>query len=185
MRRGFALAWTLACACAAGLLVAAPAVAQLLFGWGRMQPDALAQLAQWGRIGAWSLLPQALIAIALAALAAQERLRVAVLAYGAALTVLLLSGARQGVGLMVWLDVLWGGIALVLLRALGPDLRTWLPWRALLAAGGGLLVLQAVVLATGIPSSFALQGIAGIAAAVSLLSITYWASADLRAALAR
>src|SRR5205085_11936311 len=41
LRRGFALAWALGCASAAGLLVASPAVAQLLFGWGRMQPQAL------------------------------------------------------------------------------------------------------------------------------------------------
>ena len=62
LRSGFALAWTLACAAAAGLLVAAPAAAHLLFGWGRMQPEALVRVAQWGRIGAWGLLPQALIA---------------------------------------------------------------------------------------------------------------------------
>ena len=34
------------------LLVGAPAVAQLLFGWGRMEPEALARVAQWGAIGA-------------------------------------------------------------------------------------------------------------------------------------
>ena len=27
-------------------------LAQLLFGWGRMQPEALAEVARWGRIGA-------------------------------------------------------------------------------------------------------------------------------------
>ena len=185
MRRGFALAWTLACACTAGLLLASPAVAQLLFGWGRMQQDALADVAQWGRIGGWSLLPQALVAIALAALAAQERLRVAVLAHGGALLVLLLVSPRQGAVLMVWLDVLWAAIALVLLYALGPDLRRWLPWRALAAGGGGLLLLQVLVLLVGIPASFALQWLAAIAAAAALLGLVYWASEDLRSALAR
>lgn len=185
LRRGFALAWTLACAAAAALLLAAPAVAQLLFGWGRMQADALADIARWGRIGAWSLLPQALIAIALAALAAQGRLRVAVAGHGIALLVLLLSGARSGAALMVWLGLLWAGIALLLLRSLGPALRQWLPWQALAAAGGGLLLLQGLVLVFGIPSSHALQWAVAIVAAATLSGFTYWASADLRAALAR
>ena len=57
--RGFALAWALACAAAAALLVGAPALAQLLFGWGRMDAAALAQVARWGLAGAWGLLPQA------------------------------------------------------------------------------------------------------------------------------
>lgn len=185
MRRGFALAWTLACACTAGLLLASPAVAQLLFGWGRMQQDALSDVAQWGRIGGWSLLPQALVAIAIAALAAQERLRVAVLAHGGALLVLLLAAPRQGAVLMAWLDFLWAAIALVLLYALGPDLRRWLPWRAMAAAGGALALLQALVLLVGIPASFGLQWLAAIAAAAALLGFACWASEDLRSALAR
>jgi len=185
MRRGFALAWTLACACVAGLLLASPAVAQLLFGWGRMQPEALAEVARWGRIGAWSLLPQALVAIALAALATQHRLRIAVAGHGLALAVLLLSQARSGAALMGWLVALWTAIALLLLRALGNDVRHWLPWRALAASGGSLLLLQAVLLLTGLPSSLAAQWAAAIAAALALFGFTWWASADLRAALAR
>jgi putative peptidoglycan lipid II flippase len=185
LRRGFALAWTLACACTAGLLLAAPAVAQLLFGWGRMQQAALADVAQWGRIGGWSLLPQALVAIAVAALAAQERLRIAVVAHGAALLVLLLAAPRQGAVLMMWLDALWAAIALVLLYALGPNLRAALPWRALAAGGGGLLLLQAVVLVTGMPASLGMQWLAAAAAAGALMGLAYWASEDLRSALAR
>jgi putative peptidoglycan lipid II flippase len=185
LRRGFALAWTLACACMAGLLLAAPAVAQLLFGWGRMQQGALGDVAQWGRIGGWSLLPQAVVAIALAALAAQERLRIAVLAYAAALLVLLLAAPRQGAVLMVWLDVLWAAIALVLLYALGPNLRAALPGRAFAVGGGGLLLLQAVVLVTGVPDSSGLQWLAATGAAAALMGLAYWASEDLRSALAR
>ena len=185
LRRGFALAWTLACACVAGLLLASPAVAQLLFGWGRMAPEALAQVAHWGRIGAWSLLPQALAAIAVAALAAQDRLRPAVLAHALALAVLLVSGARDGAALMLWLDLLWVAIALALLRALRPALHGWLPWRALAVAGGALLLLQGVVMLAGIPSSYALQWAAAIAAALAVFGLTWAASADLRAALAR
>ncbi|HEY0825353.1 MAG TPA: lipid II flippase MurJ [Ramlibacter sp.] len=185
LRRGFALAWTLACACVAGLLLASPAVAQLLFGWGRMQPEALEQVARWGRIGAWSLLPQALIAIALAALAAQDRLRIAVLAYALALLVLLLSGARSGAALMVWLDLLWLAIALALLRGLRPAAQGWLPWRALGVAGAALLARPALLLVPGMPSSLILQGLAAIAAAAALFGLTWWCSADLRASLAR
>lgn len=185
MRRGFALAWALACACAAGLLVAAPAVAQLLFGWGRMQPQALAEVAEWGRTGAWSLPSQALVTIAVAALAAQERLRIAVLAYGAALALLLLLARGNGAALMVWLDVLWAAIALVLLRAVRPAAQGWLPWRALGAAGAALLVVQALLLLVGRPDATATQWAAAIVAALAVFGAGWLASADLRAALAR
>src|SRR4051794_1679100 len=185
LRRGFALAWALACASAAGLLVAAPAVAQLLFGWGRMQPQALAQVAEWARIGAWGLLPQALIAIALAALAAQARLRIAVLAYATALVVLLLAGSRAGATLMVWLDVLWAAIALVLLRALRPAAQGWVPWPALGAAGAVVLALQLLLLVAGRPQALATQWAAAIAGASAAFAAAWLASADLRSALAR
>src|SRR5690606_9363025 len=123
VRRAFALAWALACACAAGLLVAAPAVAELLFGWGRMQADALQQVAQWGRIAAWGLLPQSLTAIALTVLAAQGRMRVPVAGYALALVLLLAVGPREGGALMAWLNWSWVGVCLASLAALGAGLR--------------------------------------------------------------
>lgn len=185
LRRGFALAWTLACASVAGLLLASPAIAQILFGWGRMEPRALEDIAGWGRIGAWSLLPQALVAISLAALAAQERLRIAVLAYGAALAVLLLAHPDEGGRLMLWLDLLWAAIALVLLRALRPAAQGWLPWRALAGGGGALLVVQALVLAFGIPGTAWLQCGAAVLAAAVVVAVGWASSTDLRSALAR
>lgn len=185
IRRGFALAWTLACACVAGLLVAAPAVAHLLFGWGRMQPHALVDVARWGRIGSWSLLPQAVLTIALAVLAAQQRMRIAVFAYGAALAALLAGHAQDGAVLMVWLDGVWLAIALLVLWTLGPQVRAWVPWRAFAAAGIGLLALQGAVWLWGAPASLALQWGLGVSAAVALIALTGWASADLRSALAR
>lgn len=185
LRRGFALSWTLACASVAGLLVAAPAVAQLVFGWGRMEAQAIADIAQWGRIGAWSLLPQALVVIALAALAAQERLRIAVAAYGAALAALLLAHPDEGARLMVWLDLLWAAIALVLLRAVRPAAQGWLPWQALGAAGAALLAVQGAVLVAGIPGTLALQWLAAIAAGLFVAGAAWAASTDLRSALAR
>lgn len=60
LRRAFALAWVLACAAIAGLLAGAPAVAQLLFGWGRMTPHDVQRMAQWGagwRVGAVAASP--------------------------------------------------------------------------------------------------------------------------------
>lgn len=185
MRRGFALAWTLACAAAAGLLVAAPAVTQLLFGWGRMTPQALAEIAQWGRIGAWSLPSQALITIALAALAAQQRLRMGAWAYGAALAALLAAHPVEGATLMAWLDVLCAAIALVLLRSVRPAAQGWLPWPALGAAGSMLLLCQAALLVTGQPAAQATQGALAVLAALAVFAASWAASADLRAALAR
>ena len=185
MRRGFALAWALACACAAGLLVAAPAIAQLLFGWGRMQPQALEDVAHWGRIGAWSLPAQALITIAMAALAAQERLRIAVVAYGAALAILLVAARGSGATLMAWLVALSAVIALVLLRAVRPASRGWMPWPALGAAGGVLLAVQLVLLVAGRPAAAASQWAAAIVAAVAVFGAAWLASRDLRSSLAR
>lgn len=101
LRQAFVLAWVLACAAAAALAGLAPALAQLLFGWGRMPPEAVEQVAGWARIGAWSLLPQALLAVLLALLASTGRLRRAVAAHAGA--VLLLGGGAvacqtQGLG---------------------------------------------------------------------------------------
>lgn len=185
IRRGFALAWTLACACAAGLLVAAPALAQLLFGWGRMQPEALQQVAAWGRIAAWGLPPQALIAIALAVLAAQGRMRWVVVAHALALLLLLKFGPGEGAALMVWLNLSWTGIALMALLSVGAGLRTWLPWQALLAAGTALLAVYGVVGAAGTLVQPAMQLVAAGIAALLVLAAGWLASADLRAALRR
>ena len=73
LRQAFVLAWVLACAAAAALAGLAPSLAQLLFGWGRMPPEAVAQIADWARVGAWSLLPQALLAVLLEAVPVMRR----------------------------------------------------------------------------------------------------------------
>jgi hypothetical protein len=166
-------------------LLAAPAVARLLFGWGRMQPEALVHVAHWGKVGSWSLLPQAVLTIALAVLAAQERMRIAVVAYVVALGALLLGHAQDGAVLMAWLDAVWVAIAFAVLWALGPGLRTWLPWRACAASGACLLALQLAVLVGGGPGSFALQWVLAVLAAVAIVAVTWCASTDLRSALAR
>lgn len=185
IRRGFALAWALACACVAALVVAAPAAAQVLFGWGRMQPDALEQVAAWGRIGAWALLPQALLAIALSVLAAQGRMRSAVIAFALALAVLLAWAPARGAELMLWLDLSWAGVCAVVLATFGRSLPAWLPWRALVAGGLALLVVHGAVRWAGVPTESVLQLAAGAGVAGAVLGITWLASSDVRGALQR
>ena len=191
VRGAFALAWTLACACAAGLIVAAPAVAQLLFGWGRMSPAAITQVAQWGAVGAWGLLPQALIAVALTVLAARGRMHAAVLAYAVALALLLAAGAagvHDGARLMLLLNALLAGVAVVCVLALGAPARAWLPWRAMGASLGGLLVVallqmggSTLILMLNWPVVLAV----GSFVAILLIAFTWWVAPDLRAALRR
>jgi putative peptidoglycan lipid II flippase len=189
VRGAFALAWSLACAAAAALLLGAPAIASLLFGWGRVEPEALARVAQWGALGAWGLLPQAVIAVSLAVLAARGRMRIAVLAYGAAVGILLLyaeTGGSDGGRLMVLLNVLQLGVATILVVALGAEARAWLPVRAMVISLLCLLALAAAALqlpalATGWVTGLALAAVA----AALVLAATWWGSGDLRAALAR
>ena len=61
-----------------------------------MGPDALARVAAWGAAGAWGLLPQALIAVALTVLATQGRMRWAAGAYALALGALLAAAGWAG-----------------------------------------------------------------------------------------
>lgn len=92
LRHAFVLAWVLACAAAAALAGMAPALAVLLFGWGRMTPEAVAEVGLWGRAGAWSLLPQALLAVLSILMASTGRLRDVVIVYLGALTLMALLG---------------------------------------------------------------------------------------------
>lgn len=185
-RGAFALAWTLACAAAAGLLVGAPALSQLLFGWGRMDPQALARIGQWGAIAAWGLLPQALIAVAIAILAAQGRLKAAVLAYVVALAVLLAAAnwdIADGSTLMRLLNLLFAAVAAVAVAALGPGRRLWLPWRPM-AVSLLMLVALAAAEAGGIRAASMLAGLAMAALFATLVIASTWlASSELRQSL--
>ena len=123
VRGALLLAWTLACAAVAALQVGAAALASLLFGWGRMPAERLADIATWSAIGAWGLLPQAVIAVALMVLAAQRRLRLAAVAYAGALLLWLVFGRFGTLG---GTEVMWAlngvlcAIAVVMLSALVP-----------------------------------------------------------------
>ena len=190
IRGAFALAWALACAAAAALLVGAPAIAHLLFGWGRMEPQSLARVAHWGSLGAWGLLPQALIAVALAVLAGRARMKAAVLAYGLALGLLLFAGASgwtDGAALMLLLDVLLALVALAVLSALGAEAQAWLPWRSMAISLGCLLLVAGFSAGAWPPGSWGLWPALATAALAGLLVVlaTWWGSVDLRSALAR
>ncbi len=146
LQAAFGLAFVLACAAAAGLLVAADAVARLLFGWGRMGPEGLAQVAAWGRVGAWGLLPQAVSAVGLTVLASQKRLRPAAAWHALALAGLLVAGAalpREGSTLMAAVNAVSTVVAIGVLMSMGPVARALLPWRAMAVS---LAVLVAVAM---------------------------------------
>ena len=190
VRQAFALTWALGCAAAAGLLVGAPAIAQLLFGWGRMTPDSVQRLAGWAMTGAWSLLPQALIAVALTVLAARDRMRPAVLAYALGLGALLLTAgwsAGNGGRLMLVLDGVLAGVAAACVLALGHGARQWLPWRAMLAPLVALLVLWGLrAMWPAISAASVALGLALAACAALVVLASAWlAGGDLRGALRR
>lgn len=193
LRHAFVLAWVLACAAAAALAGLAPALAQLLFGWGRMPPDAVAQVAHSARIGAWSLLPQALLAVLMTLLASTGRLRQAVAAYALALLVLVLVlgmawAARWalpgGAGVMVALNAALLAAALWLLRSEHQRALPALCARDLLPAALAAVAAAAVGARWGLEDRWAglLQA---LLLAGSVLGVAWLASPGWRAALRR
>ena len=187
LRKGFALAWTLACAAVAGLVLGGAALAQLLFGWGRMQPEALEQVARWSVAGSWGLLPQAVAAVALTVLAAQRRMRPAVAAYAMALLLLLgaaTAGVVDGFALMQVLNAGYVLVALACVMVIGREARSAIPWRAFAWSGAALaaVLLLDRWLSVG-PVSAAAQLAAAALAAVAIVLLTLWRSAELRQAL--
>lgn len=190
VRIAFALAFALACACAAGLLVGADALARLLFGWGRMSESALTQVAQWGRVAAMGLLPQAVAAVALTVLASQGRMRPAAGLYGVALLVLLgLAAAepRDGAALMAVLNAVFMFVALGLLISLGSGAARCLPVRAMVWPLGALLVVAALLRATGgaggLPMVAAL--VLAVLAGLAVLAAAWHGAGAMRLALRR
>jgi putative peptidoglycan lipid II flippase len=187
LRAAFLLSWTLACAAAVGLWTGAGPLARLLFGWGRMGPDHVAQVAQWAAWGAWTLLPQALIAVAVLVLATIGRLQVAAVAFAAAVAALFALGAaglHEGQQVMMALGGLMVVLAAVLLRSLGPRALQSLPWREM-AIPGALCVALAFA-ASFLPTA---QPVLVLAAAglftAAVVGASWATSPALRAALER
>lgn len=191
VRAAFALAWCLACAAAAGMLVGAPALAQLLFGWGRMEPQALVRVAQWGTTAAWGLLPQALAAVAMTVLASQRRLAIPAAIYGAALAAVLAAGASgvsDGGALMLVLNGVLAAVALALVTAMGWR-AGWLPWRSMALSLATLLALaaaQAAAHAAGVRAEGLSAGAAlAVVFAAAVVVVTALGATELRQALRR
>jgi peptidoglycan biosynthesis protein MviN/MurJ (putative lipid II flippase) len=99
VRSAYILAWVLACAGAAGLAVGAQPIAALLFGWGRMRGADVQAVAELSALGAWSLLPQALIAVTVTVLAANHQLKAIAMAFLVTATAFVLVGWQSGVHL--------------------------------------------------------------------------------------
>ncbi len=153
-----------------------------------MDSTALARIAQWGMTAAWGLLPQALIAVAMAVLASQRRLKLTVFAYAAALGALgvaAILNLGDGAALMRLLNLLFCGIATVSLAALGPAPWKWLPWRPMAVSLTALLLLAAAqawgARAVSLPAGL---GLAALFAALVMAS-TWAASIELRETLRR
>lgn len=191
VRRAFALSWTLACGAAAALLWGADAWAHLLFQWGRMDAESLEEVAHWARIGAWGLLPQAVLAVVVMVLAAQQRLRPVAWVYGLALALLVVSavgfGLKDGASLMAVLNAVLTLAAMLLAAAVAREAAVWVPWRAVVAAAGALAVLEGLRLAMrgSVDPAGIAAALLSLAAAVAVGACTWLASADLRQALAR
>lgn len=191
VRRAFALGWTLACAAVAALMVGAPAIASLLFGWGRMDARGLTQIALWAQAGAWSLLPQAVIAVALTVLATQGRLGAVAITYALGLGLLLLAGtqgAADGLRLMLLLNAVLAAVAAATLVLLGRAARAWLPWRLMgLTSAALALVALACVVGNGLISGLNMPLALGLSmlTAIVFIAIGWLLDADMRAALRR
>ena len=197
VRGALVLAWTLACAAVAALQVGAPAIAALLFGWGRMPTERLDDIALWGAIGAWGLLPQALIAVALTVLAAQGRMRLAVVAYATALVAIGILGAwgnQDGAGLMWYMNCVLTGVALFMVFVLHQKPThphhnvSLIPWKAL-----GIPVMVLLGLDLSQRYGWAPHGVVSqrsglwlcISAAFFVLMISYACSREFRLSLRR
>lgn len=184
LRAAFCMAWTLACAGALGLSLAATPISQLLFGWGRMGATHVAEVADWARVGVWMLLPQSVITVALIVLATQQRLIWAATVYGFAMAALGLSGLHQGLQMMWGLAAILGVVAVALLAAGGRATWRALAWRdfvvplglcALMGVPGHWLAMQNQWLALA----------SGALGAILLIAISYAMSSVLRSAIQR
>ncbi len=148
----FLIAWALACAAVAVVATFSLPIASLLFGWGRMSLANLAVIAQWSAVGIWSLLPQALMAVLLTVMATHGRMHAAVWVYAVGLTLLLVAGwlggfngKNVGASVMWLLNVVFAGMAVVLMALERRSIRRAFPYLACLApllVSAGLILLK-------------------------------------------
>jgi putative peptidoglycan lipid II flippase len=146
-------------------------------------------MAQWGLAGAWGLLPQALLAVAMTVLAARGRMGPVVVAHGLALATLLAWGigaGGDGTRLMWALNAASALVALVALASLGREALAWLPWPAMAASAAALAGTAALtrlmpVYMNNMPLALAIAGLA----AIITIAFGWLAGSDFRAALQR
>jgi peptidoglycan biosynthesis protein MviN/MurJ (putative lipid II flippase) len=180
----FVLAWTLACASAVGLYAGAQPLADLLFGWGKMQATHVREVAQWTAWGAWTLLPQALIAVLVTVLATLNKMKVAAIAYALALALLLASGVREPMQVMLGLSAALVAVAVVMLLAARRETLRALAWRQMLVPAGAGVALCALSSQIHIAQPILALLFAGLLAAV-LVALSFMTSPVLRALLRR
>ena len=189
--RAFSVAWTLAVAAAAALMIGAPAYAQVLFGWGKMSADGLVAVGRWSSVGAWSLLPQALTAVALTVLATVGRIREMAWVYTVVLALLLLGAPMvdgDGIRLMTALNMAYGLIAVAAFVLLGDTFRRFLPSGLLISTS---VALVAVAVTKGLvpdvwwSSNYLLAIAWSVLVAIFMIVIAVTFSPALRLALRR
>ena len=184
LRKAFVLAWTLACAAALVLFVGSGPLAALLFGWGSMQPEHVLEVAKWSAWGAWTLLPQALIAVLVTALATLHKMRAAALAYALALLVLLASGVHEPKAVMTAMTLALVAVTLVMLVSAWKDILPALAWREMAVPGllcallGWLAALVPVINQAGILA-------VAVLSATILIAVSALLSSTLRSVIGR
>lgn len=184
LRSAFVLAWTLACASALALFAGAQPLADLLFGWGRMQPGHVAEVARWSAWGAWTLLPQAFIAVLVTVLATLNRMKVAAVAYALALLVLLLSGVHEPRAVMMALTLALTAVAAVMLVAVRREALRALAWREMALPAALCIGLAWLAKSASIDNQLLSLLFSGLIALV-LIALSFLASPVLRALLRR
>ena len=147
VRSAYILAWTLACAGAAGLAVGAQPIAALLFGWGKMRDVDVQAVAQLAALGAWSLPPQALIAVTITVLAASQQLKAIALAFSATAALFVFVGWQSDGHLSSLAAIGWMNASFVFLATALMVKSRLLVWRSLPVLEMAIVIASALICA--------------------------------------
>jgi putative peptidoglycan lipid II flippase len=177
LMRATGVAWALGVASAAGLVIGAEALAQLLFGWGKANASDVQRMGDVARMAAWALPGMSLLSVLTAYAAARQRLMAASVAHmvGAVVFVVVLWALQAGasprmaaVGLAAAFSA--AGAVLVVMLNIGAHL----PWASMLAGLGVLGIWATIspqVQSAGLarPVELALATVAAVTALMPLL----------------
>lgn len=184
LRKAFVLAWTLACAAALALSVGSRPLAALLFGWGIMQPEHVLEVAKWSAWGAWTLLPQALIAVLVTALATLHKMRAAALAYALALLLLLASGVHEPKAVMAAMTLALVAVTLVMLVSAWKDILPALAWREMAVPGLLCALLGWLAALVPVTNQAGILAVAVLSTTI-LMAVSVLLSSTLRSVIGR